>query len=483
MKTSKQSNKKSEKTANTHVVALTIPSRYKTPLHDDFIVLSDEARHAMQFHLRQMWAITLVQNMKEGQGWDWEGITKVTGKSRQAWNYACFSKFSTLAELNDSVYGEEARSGYRPVSSAFIRSVTEKIETYNWTVFTKHFRSVWDLGLCVLVPSGSIMGADVSRGSVSKWTLDRIGDTYLTPTDDEEMMDQGHQNYRKGKEIISWINLNEPTQFVYYIKGKDSHGDLGPQYYQYASGGYPLLDCYDFQWGRHNCWEAHCVVESMVFDVINAETGEPDPRAKEWHKEWEQEQLYKEASDQWVEPPKPADPAAFKSKPKDPALIIDDLDWDAPDVGDKMKEKLEEKLEEKKENWMRTQLTKLFEHRDGFDIDQMMEWINTGQSVAEATKGKDHEHVEIVKVDPETRSETNTIMDKINLLDLKTATPPSDPQGDYLPPVVLNFDQIDRKFLSEDGTGKIEFSAVIKYRHGMKVGHSIEIKGWSEGKV
>lgn len=432
---------------NPHVVALTIPKRYKTPLHDEMQILSEEERHLMQFHLRQMWAVQLVQNMKEGQGWEWEGIVEVTGKSRQTWNNVCLSKFSTLAELGGK-NGEEAREGYRPVSNGFIRSVTEKIESYNWSVFTGYFRNVWDLGLCVMSPEARIMGVDAPRGQVSRWTLDRIGDQVIKDS-------TVHHHYGDGKEIRKWIDSKTPSHFVSYVKGPDADGKVGPQFYQYADGGYPLLDCYDEDWGSHNCWEAHIGVEELVFDVIDEETQEPDPRAREWHKQWEHERSYADHMEEIPERPKPADPDVFKTKPTKPDVQEDDIKIPKVkgDAGVKVMEKIAENLQRDLERSTQRQLDQMREwaEHQGMNWEKLKDWIENGDR-----KGSDF----VIKND---EGETKTIEVKVN----------SDMQDmGFLPRVHLPFD-VHPSWLDEDG--EVEFKVVISFdKNGVKDGSMIK---------
>ena len=82
---------------NPHVAELTIGR--SAWVRGEQVKLNNDQRHEMEFHLRRMWAITLLDNMQE-HGFSWEGIRKLTGKTRQTWSNVTSSGFVPLDILN-----------------------------------------------------------------------------------------------------------------------------------------------------------------------------------------------------------------------------------------------------------------------------------------------------------------------------------------------------------------------------------------------
>ena len=443
-----------------HVQALSVPRRIKTPLSEGFVTLDKEERHAMEFHLRRMWALNLVQNMRDGQGWDWDGIAEVTGKSRQTWNNVCLSKFSSLTELNhsDPEIKADSRDGFRPVSNGFIRNVTDKIATYNWTVFTQHFRSVFDLGLVVICPGPQIRSMEgLPSGAVDRWTLERIGDT-------TKSVGKDFWHYKRGRAVDQWIKeKDEDEMIVSFVKGKTSPDSEGPILYKYAGGGFPLLDCYDPQWGQHNCWEAHVHVEELVFEVDD-ETGEPDPRAKELHAMWDSARDYEENLKDYPEPPKPKDPEAYRVKPKRTVLKKEDV---AIPEGKSEKEKavmalVGQKLSDDLANAHARRMEEMeatFKNL-GYNWEEARTWIETG------LRGD-------VVVDP---SDPDLILKSADgskkAIEVKVHKDME--EMGFFPSIHLPFD-VHPKWIGENGNGQVEFKVKISFRAGVKSGHAIEV--------
>jgi len=304
---------------NTHVQALTIPKTYKSPFDSAPRVLDLEEWNKMQFNVRRMWALNLVQIMREQLNWDWEGITNATGKTRQTWNNVCLSKSPSYADLHseDETIKAKARDGYRPVTNSFIRNVTDELEKLNYSIFSHHFREAFDLGLCVVCPNSTVRGIDLHPDFMTMigiknwneydgaredlWVINRMGDT------------PRHQvstcTYWDADEINDWMGTNYPTAFMFYAKGKDDDGIVGPQY---IDGGFPLLNVYDGRWGGHNCEEAIMMIEEAVFEWDEA-TGEPDPRAENSHNMWRHLKKMSEEGPHEDWEPTPEDPKQFES--------------------------------------------------------------------------------------------------------------------------------------------------------------------------
>ena len=442
---------------NLHVQQLTVARSIKTPFSEDFVTLNRETRHEMTFHLRRMWALNLVQNMREGQGWDWDGIVEVTGKSRQTWNNVCLSKFSSLEELehDDEKVSENARDGYRPVSNGFIRNVTDKIETYGWTVFTKHFRSAFDLGLVVMCPMPQIRGMELPSNSVDLWSLNRIGDSIRGRS-------KKHFWYGRGLAVDHWIDhVREGDEtFVSFIKQTEKVGGdeiQTPIQFQFAGGGFPLLDCYNEDWGQHNCWEAHMSLEQLVFCIIDEETGEPDPRARELHGLWAQEREYQDDMDEFPEPPKPKDPDAYRVKPKKSVLKTEDVEIPKgkSDKEKEMMKELEMRLQEtvqKSQYKIELQLKELCDQM-GWNWEKMNHYIQTGSFPTVGDPLPDP----LPDADPIVKS-ANAPLAMINM---EVGSQSTDQQeGDFFPTVGLPF-KVKRDWLNEDG--EIQFKVMLSF--------------------
>jgi len=410
---------------NPHVKDLTIGRDYATPFDSKPKRLGREERHRLEFHLRQNWALLLVQNMRDEQGWSWEGIERATGKTRQTWNNVCLSKCPTKADLtsDDEAVRQKARDGYRPVTDGFIRNVTEKLEGHNYNVFTGYFRNCFDLGLTVLSPrlqvngvvsmrrddvtEDRVWGAEINGvwkerttkgGLTDTWLINRIGDEIHPPVYDE--------GYASGKQLISWLLRNEPTDFVFYVKSRNADGKVVPTYWEH---GYPLLNTFNEDWGIHSCWEIHCLLEEEVFDWDGQ--SEPDPRAVEIHKHWKHQEEFKGVN--IPEPPTPTDPNIFKDRPEKPKVTVEDVQRIMKDGG----------LDEERGN----------------------RWIES-----------------ILKDD---NRETKTVEMKVD---------PEMAQMGFLSPVALSFDA-HPSWLDEDG--EVEFKVVISFdKDGNKNGHMIKHK-------
>lgn len=219
-----------------------------------------EARHSREWLLRRMWAINLLHCMK-AEGFNWEGIQKLTGKSRQTWYNVTGSGFvpKNILDLDfDNSERKRAieRESYRPVTNGFIRSVTESIESRGYSVFTKYFRLVWEVGYTVWEPAPMMTAATRSR--IGR----RLGKT-------------------EGRDFLE--NL-PPVPWMAAIEGHDGKVVEHPLF--------PLLWTNVRDSGEVECYLSHVDLEIKAYGYEDEKTGKPNKKATNALVEWNRHQIH-----------------------------------------------------------------------------------------------------------------------------------------------------------------------------------------------
>ena len=274
-----------------HVKSLTInPTKYIRPGMEKSIVLDRATHHLIEFHLRQMWAICLLQNMQESWGWSWKEIADRTGKSRITWNNVTQTYFLPFdiynspdarqqvnawrdkhRDENGSLEGR-VRIGWKPVTKGFIFDVTESLEAWGKSVdcevsiFTSVFREAFDKGLTV------VMNQNTHHDRI----ILRIGDS-VTFDQTEGMGDDHHSS-----QWLSNFFALDLDDYLYCYKNKEDK----PK----AHNPFPLLEGIDGESGLHNVWLWMAMFEEQKFDPANSRTGEPPEWCTAWQMKWQLEQ-------------------------------------------------------------------------------------------------------------------------------------------------------------------------------------------------
>lgn len=291
---------------NPHVEELTIGrTAYVKGLK---VTYTREQAHKQQFLLRRMWAITLLDNMRR-EGFKWDGITKLTGKTRQTWDNVTQSGFVEYDIANMDFRSHETeqstrprreardkamyKAQYRPVTNGFIRNVCESIEAQGYTVWTWSFRRNFDMGLTVW---NNKMNPRPGREHLPL-IQDRIGGPNPFAILDQYSFENGRVITAVRSCMTMEIEAGGKTTndgFVWERKAE-----------------FPLLDLNDPQVGEHNCWEYHMDIELTVYGYANEKTGEPDPRATTAFEYWKHTQQ-PPPEDDGPRYPKPTDPDKFR---------------------------------------------------------------------------------------------------------------------------------------------------------------------------
>jgi len=247
------------------------------------VTYTREQAHKQQFLLRRMWAITLLANMRR-EGFNWEGIRKLTGKTRQTWDNVTTSGFVRYEIANMDFRSHETEQStrgrrderdkaiseaeYRPVTNGFIRNVCENIEAEGYTVWTWSFRRNFDMGLTIWNNNKKI--DHLREKHKNQLIQERIGGTKPWKLLDE-------MSFENGKVITT-------------VESREANSTSKGQFFWTRKEEFPLLDVQDVQIGEHNCWEYHMDIELTVYGYANAKTGEPDPRATTAFAYWEHQQ-------------------------------------------------------------------------------------------------------------------------------------------------------------------------------------------------
>ena len=260
---------------NHHVEALTVGRNVWW--RGEQMRLSQEARHELEFHLRRMWAITFLANMKS-HGFNWEGIRKLTGKTRQTWNNVTHSGFVPLHILKLPSDSEERREymdeeSYRPVTNSFIRKVTEETQKAKYTIHTHAFVYACSHGMTV-------------------WEND-----FLELEGDDQFVIG-----RLGDDGVNYFNDAKSDGSVVCAAIMGPNGETKPLEV------FPLLGIDAREINDHFAHEETINVE-LVAHGFNDETKEPNPKAKIALEEWRSEQ--RAMADHWSEPV-PTDPNEFR---------------------------------------------------------------------------------------------------------------------------------------------------------------------------
>lgn len=248
----------SAKTAeNSHVADLTIGRI--TYIRGVKTNVTRYVAHELQFHLRRMWAITLLDNMQR-EGLTWDGIRLLTGKTRQTWTNVTRAGFVDYDFINSTSNNDPRRSekfnevGYRTISNSFIRNVCDSIEAEHYGVYTDSFRKMFDMGLTVWINS-SFSGDDFDVMVARR--LGQNGQTLLV-----EMKD-----------------ISESTLTA--IMNNDGHAVVVRDF--------PLFETIHRGMGGVNAWEYAMEVELIVFGYEDTATKEPSKLATTAHSWWEQQ--------------------------------------------------------------------------------------------------------------------------------------------------------------------------------------------------
>ena len=259
---------------NPHVESLTVGRKVWD--RGEHVTLNADQRHELEFHIRRMWAITLLANMKS-YGFTWDGIRKLTGKTRQTWNNVTNSGYVPRHILKLDSDNEERReyidgASYRPVTNSFIRSVTQHIARANYTTHTSafcyaitHHLTVWENDFL------DLEGDD-------QFIIGRVGEQYFKDA--------------KGDGV-------EVCAAVPQLSGDTVPVDM-----------FPLLGIDDHTINNHFAHEQVIAVEWAAYGYRDGQTKEPHPNAKMALEMWKQEQ--NAMADHWSEPI-PTDPKEFRA--------------------------------------------------------------------------------------------------------------------------------------------------------------------------
>lgn len=279
-----------------HVQHLTInPTEYKRPLGDP-MELDEDTHHLVQFHLRQMWAICLLQNMQENWGWSWGKIEDRTGKTRITWNNVTQTYFlpwsicryprkATQAvrqhrEENRDELGRvvgRPRIGWKPVTENFIYDVTTKLEAwgkdkgFETTIFTELFRIAFDTGLSVCI----------NTRTHHDRIIQRIGDSIILGTT-EGIAEDHHTGNDLNNHFESGL-----FDYAYITKGKDGKPSFCKPF--------PMFEKASYKKGLRNVFNYNAKFERTKFESLaNRETGEPPEELEAWHLLWQFQKMKEE---------------------------------------------------------------------------------------------------------------------------------------------------------------------------------------------
>ena len=288
---------------NHHVEALTVGRNVWW--RGEQIRLGQEARHELEFHLRRMWAITFLANMKS-HGFNWDGIRKLTGKTRQTWNNVTHSGFVPLHILKLPSDSEERREymdgeSYRPVTNSFIRKVTEETQKANYTIHTHAFLYACSHGMTV-------------------WEND-----FLELEGDDQFVIG-----RLGADGVNYFNDAKSDEVSVCA------AIMGPNGETKSLEVFPLLGIDDRVLNDHFAHEEAINVELVAYGYANEKTKEPNERAKMALERWRNERDAIAGRDNFIEY-EPTDPNEFRApkapqeKPVQPTVKIGSKSEDTTD--------------------------------------------------------------------------------------------------------------------------------------------------------
>jgi len=274
------------------------------------VTYTREQAHRQQFLVRRMWAITLLANMRR-EGFTWDGIRTLTGKTRQTWDNVTQSGFVPydIAHMNFRSHETEQSTRdrrdardkaikdaeYRPVTNGFIRNVCENIEAEGYTVWTRYFRNNFDMGLTVW-NNKPTKYPDMEHLPLIQ---ERIGNGRGWAILNE-------MSFENGK-VITAVESVEPI----VIEGERKNS-VEMNFVWTRKEEFPLLDVHDVQLGEHNCWEYHMDIELTVYGYANEKTEEPDPRATTAFEFWKHTQQRHPEEDDGPRYPEPTNPDKFR---------------------------------------------------------------------------------------------------------------------------------------------------------------------------
>lgn len=140
----------SNSAAQRAVFALTVTEGRQMVLGQMTNLTKAEA-HKLEFYLRRMWALTLLENMRDYK-MKWSEITSLTTMTRQTWINVTTSKYvayDTLLLEKTNPKRIEAIKDYRPITPSFIRAFIRGCTAKDCEVYTKPFRDLFFKGLTV----------------------------------------------------------------------------------------------------------------------------------------------------------------------------------------------------------------------------------------------------------------------------------------------------------------------------------------------
>ena len=294
---------------NPHVEELTIGrSAYVKGMK---VTYTREQAHKQQFLVRRMWAITLLANMRR-EGFTWDGIRKLTGKTRQTWDNVTQSGFVEydIAHMNFRSHETEQSTRdrrdardlaikdaqYRPVTNGFIRNVCENIEEEGYTVWTRYFRLNFDMGLIAFNNRRAHIDRDGIEIPFDSLILEKF-------KGDKRFMDS---LTFQSSDVFTMVESCDPILIEEPNGTTTNHGFAWKH-----KEDFPLLDVQDPQIGQHNCWEYHMDIELTVYGYANEKTGEPDPRATTAFEFWKHT-FHEPEEDDGPRYPEPTDPDKFR---------------------------------------------------------------------------------------------------------------------------------------------------------------------------
>ena len=427
---------------NKHVQLLTLGRDMKCPRTGEVLFRNGREIREAQFYLRRAWAHTLLHIMKREIGIPWSQIQDFSGRTRQSWINVTNAMYLSPEQALD----REQFGSFRPVTNNFIKRVTETLEADDrrFRLYTENFVDAWLLGL----------ETNWNNGHQQRFTRERLGSPERVWGDFPDGQPHPIPAHFDAKwtEFSEWcqMELSEDTMFAIKseVEGNPKLVDC-----------FPLLEVNDDRDGQMFAWEYMIDLERTVFGDPDPDTGKPDERAVLNFNMWLHTSEHSPEEEEW----KMADVERWKQEEKEytKEQIQDMAQLDILDqyqahvmILELERKELQEHMDASQERDDDEWETQIQETHEGYDNRPSYDEI-TGK------KTKDSQSSSHFLLPQESVKPTN-------LTDVQSVKP-----------VSLTFD-IDPKFLSENLNGKVEFRVAIKYKQGLKVGHSIEVKGWTQ---
>lgn len=426
---------------NRHVQLLTIGRDMKCPRTGQVLFQTQEEIREAEFYLRRAWAHTILHIVREHEQIPWRNIQDFTGRTRQSWNMVVNAFYLTAEQQRDpETYGR-----WKPVTDGFIRNVTETLEAEDrkFRLYTEYFVEAWLLG----------MEVTWNNGHQQRFTRERLGSVELTSDDFLDGQPHVMPDFLDAKwtehSHFCQTELSENTLFSVRREPKGNPLNDDPSL---LLPDFPLLETNDDAWGQQRVWEYMIELEERIFGDPDPITGEPDKRAVNLHAIWK----HTHEESPFVKDQEMADVNKWKESEEC------------------TKEQIQEMM----------QLDILDEYQGHM---MLLKWEKREyQEEEDAAAEEKMDDMESFAKDIEDDYANRPSRDEI--LGKEKAPPPPTPNTSAalvsrtnmqpITPVNLTFD-IDPKFLNDEGVGSVNFKVNIKYKQGMKVGHSIEVVGWT----